>query len=94
MGMTDDDDTVYCDVQMPPAQEPELLQLVSTLSLASQPASQPNEITGDLFAAPPPVSTEKLVGMLDAVNGRWGRGTMRLARCAAGYDESELYHTR
>lgn len=37
MGMTDDDDTVYCDVQMTPAQERELLQLVSTLSLASQP---------------------------------------------------------
>lgn len=90
MGMTDDDDTVYCDVQMTPAQERELLQLVSPLSLASQP----NKITGDLFAAPPPVSTEKLVGMLDAVNGRWGRGTMRLAGCAAGYDESELYHTR
>ncbi len=31
MGMTDDDDTVYCDVQMPLAQGRELLQLVSTL---------------------------------------------------------------
>jgi hypothetical protein len=31
MGMTDDDDTVYCDVQMPLAQGWELLQLVSTL---------------------------------------------------------------
>jgi hypothetical protein len=30
MGMTDDDDTVYCDVQMPLAQGRELLQLVST----------------------------------------------------------------
>ncbi|GFZ63153.1 hypothetical protein PSE10C_07030 [Pseudomonas amygdali pv. eriobotryae] len=31
MGMTDDDDIVYCDVQMPLAQGRELLQLVSTL---------------------------------------------------------------
>ncbi|WP_262407258.1 hypothetical protein [Pseudomonas lactis] len=31
MGMTDDDDAVYCDVQMPLAQGRELLQLVSTL---------------------------------------------------------------
>ncbi|WP_122677334.1 hypothetical protein [Pseudomonas viridiflava] len=31
MGMTDDDDTVYCDVQMPLAQGRELLKLVSTL---------------------------------------------------------------
>lgn len=31
MGMTDDDDTVYCEVQMPLAQGRELLQLVSTL---------------------------------------------------------------
>jgi len=41
--------------------------------------SQPNEITGDLFAAAQPVASEKLMGVLDAVNGRWGRGTMRLA---------------
>ena len=31
MGMTDDDDIVYCDVQMPLVQGRELLQLVSTL---------------------------------------------------------------
>lgn len=31
MGMADDDDTVYCDVQMPLAQGRELLQLLSTL---------------------------------------------------------------
>jgi hypothetical protein len=31
MGMTDDDDTVYCDVQMSLAQGRELLQLVSAL---------------------------------------------------------------
>lgn len=31
MGMTDDDDTVYCDIQMPLAQGRELLILVTTL---------------------------------------------------------------
>lgn len=31
MGMTDDDDTVYCDTQMPLAQGKALLQLLSTL---------------------------------------------------------------
>lgn len=31
MGITDDDDTVYCDVQMSLAQGRELLQLVSAL---------------------------------------------------------------
>ncbi|WP_236456152.1 hypothetical protein MOQ67_24375 [Pseudomonas sp. LY-1] len=31
MGMTDDDDTVYCDVQMPLSQGRELLELVSAL---------------------------------------------------------------
>ena len=31
MGMTDDDDTVCCDVQMPLAQGRELLQLVSAM---------------------------------------------------------------
>jgi len=41
--------------------------------------SQRNEITGDLFAAAQPVASEKLMGVLDAVNGRWGRGMMRLA---------------
>lgn len=41
--------------------------------------SQANEITRDLFAAAQPVASEKLMGVLDAVNGRWGRGTMRLA---------------
>ena len=45
--------------------------------------SQPNEITGHLFAAAQPVVSEKLMGVLDAVNGRWGRGTMWLASVPA-----------
>ncbi|MCT8945334.1 hypothetical protein MXN50_00360 [Pseudomonas iridis] len=31
MGMTDNDGTVYCDIQMPAAEGRELLQLVNTL---------------------------------------------------------------
>lgn len=42
--------------------------------------SQRGEFTGDLFAADQPLASEKLMGVLDAVNGRWVRETMRLAR--------------
>ncbi|ARN33726.1 hypothetical protein Q083_03512 [Pseudomonas aeruginosa M8A.4] len=41
--------------------------------------SQRGEITGDLFASAQPVASEKLMGVLDTVNARWGRGTMHLA---------------
>lgn len=41
--------------------------------------SQRGEITGDLFAASQPVESERLVGVLDSMNARWGRGTLRLA---------------
>jgi len=41
--------------------------------------SQRNQVTGDMFAVAQPVASEKLMGVLDVVNGRWGRGTMRLA---------------
>lgn len=51
----------------------------STAEVLLLDLSQPNEITGDLFAAAQSVASEKLMGVLDAVNGRWGRGTMRLA---------------
>lgn len=40
---------------------------------------QKGEYTDDLFAASQPVATEKVMGVLDAINGRWGRGTVRLA---------------
>lgn len=40
---------------------------------------QQGEYTDDLFAASQPVATEKVMGVLDAINGRWGRGTVRLA---------------
>lgn len=35
--------------------------------------------TDDLFSISQPEATEKVMGVLDAINGRWGRGTMRLA---------------
>lgn len=40
---------------------------------------QKGEYTEDLFATSQPEATAKVMGVLDAINGRWGRGTMRLA---------------
>ena len=36
------------------------------------------EYTDDLFSISQPEATEKVMGVLDAINGRWGRGTMHL----------------
>ena len=41
---------------------------------------QPNEFTGDLFSVSQPEATEKVMSVLNAINGRWGRGTLRVAR--------------
>lgn len=40
---------------------------------------QKGEYTDDLFSISQPEASEKVMGVLDAINGRWGRGTMRLA---------------
>ena len=40
---------------------------------------QKGEYTEDLFSISQPVATEKVMGVLDAINGRWGRGTLRVA---------------
>jgi DNA polymerase V len=40
---------------------------------------QKGEYTEGLFSISQPLATEKVMGVLDAINGRWGRGTMRLA---------------
>lgn len=40
---------------------------------------QRGEYTDDLFAAVQPPASEKLMSVLDAINGRWGKGTMRTA---------------
>lgn len=38
---------------------------------------QPGEFTDDMFAASQPASSEKVMGVLDEINTRWGRGTLR-----------------
>nr|WP_268934318.1 DUF4113 domain-containing protein [Pseudomonas proteolytica] len=38
---------------------------------------QRGEFTEDLFVATPPVAAERVMGVMDAINARWGRGTMR-----------------
>ncbi|SIR45676.1 Y-family DNA polymerase [Pseudomonas sp. A214] len=40
---------------------------------------QPGEFTDDLFAQSQPVAAEKVMAVLDQINGRWGRGTLRAA---------------
>ncbi len=40
---------------------------------------QPGEFTDDLFAHSQPVDAAKVMGVLDEINGRWGRGTLRSA---------------
>ena len=41
-----------------------------------------NEYTQDLFATEQPVKTERLMSALDAINRRWGRGTLQPGRIA------------
>jgi len=40
---------------------------------------QPGEFTDDLFAPAQPVEAAKIMGVLDEINSRWGRGTLRVA---------------
>ena len=40
---------------------------------------QPGEFTEGLFAESQPAASTKLMGVLDEINGRWGRGTLRSA---------------
>ena len=44
---------------------------------------QRGEFTGDLFAPVQPETTGRVMGVLDQINSRWGRGTLRLARVPA-----------
>ncbi|MFO7705112.1 MAG: translesion error-prone DNA polymerase V subunit UmuC [Halopseudomonas sp.] len=41
---------------------------------------QQGEFTDDLFAEVQPAAAEKVMGVLDQINSRWGRGTLRPAR--------------
>ena len=40
---------------------------------------QPGEFTDDLFAKSQPVEADKVMSVLDEINGRWGRGILRSA---------------
>ncbi|VVN74665.1 translesion error-prone DNA polymerase V subunit UmuC [Pseudomonas fluorescens] len=40
---------------------------------------QPGEYTDDLFAASQPAEATRVMAVLDQINGRWGRGTLRSA---------------
>ena len=61
---------------------------------------QPGEYTDDLFARSQPGESTRVMAVLDQINERWGRGTLRSASVpgnpdwgdAAGDDESELHH--
>ncbi|WP_460091758.1 Y-family DNA polymerase [Pseudomonas sp. S2_E02] len=44
---------------------------------------QPGEFTDDLFAFSQPAAVGKVMGILDEINGRWGRGTLRAASVPA-----------
>lgn len=44
---------------------------------------QSGEFTDDLFAQSQPVEAEKVMSVLDEINGRWGRGTLRAASVPA-----------
>jgi DNA polymerase V len=47
---------------------------------------QPGEYTDDLFAEVQPAISDKLMSVLDEINGRWGRGTLRTASVPANPD--------
>jgi len=47
---------------------------------------QRGEFTDDLFVAIPPVTAERVMGVMDAINARWGRGTLRPAGVPAKPD--------
>jgi len=41
---------------------------------------QRGEFTGDLFGETQPAAAERLMGVLDQINSKWGRGTLRPGR--------------
>jgi DNA polymerase V len=47
---------------------------------------QPGEYTDDLFAEVQPAISNKLMSVLDEINGRWGRRTLRTASVPANPD--------
>jgi DNA polymerase V len=47
---------------------------------------QPGEFTDDLFAEIQPQTADRIMGVLDEINARWGRGTLRAASVPADPD--------
>jgi DNA polymerase V len=47
---------------------------------------QPGEFTDDLFAHSQPVTADKVMTVLDEINGLWGKGVLRLASVPAAPD--------
>ncbi|TDL96983.1 Y-family DNA polymerase [Stutzerimonas stutzeri ATCC 17588 = LMG 11199] len=47
---------------------------------------QRGEYTDDLFAKTQPAASERVMGVLDAINGKWGRNTLRPGRIPATPD--------
>jgi DNA polymerase V len=47
---------------------------------------QQGEYNDDLFAEAQPVASERLMGVLDQINSRWGRGTLRPGRIPSDPD--------
>ena len=47
---------------------------------------QPGEFTDDLFAYSQPAAADKVMSVLDEINDRWGRGTLRAASVPAAPD--------
>ncbi|MNI04595.1 DNA polymerase V subunit UmuC [compost metagenome] len=47
---------------------------------------QPGEYTDDLFAASQPTEASRVMAVLDEINGRWGRGTLRAASVPSSPD--------
>ncbi|OGQ51882.1 MAG: hypothetical protein A3J24_11390 [Deltaproteobacteria bacterium RIFCSPLOWO2_02_FULL_53_8] len=60
---------------------------------------QRGEFTDDMFATTQPAAAEQVMAVLDQINRKWGRGTLR--RCAGsagmgdvqGYDEPWVHHS-
>ena len=47
---------------------------------------QRGEYTDDLFAETQPAASERVMGVLDAINAKWGRNTLRPGRVTTAPD--------
>ncbi len=56
---------------------------------------QRGEFTDDLFAHSQPAMADKVMGVLDEINSRWGKGVLSVARvpAAPGW-ANHIHHTQ